>query len=276
MRERLGAQAHGAQTSRLHYGPQAFSLHLFLTVLIFLFSTPILADSHTPFTDLLQKYVQNGHVKYSVLCKDPRFTSYITQLSQTNPGTISDPKEELAFWINAYNAFTLKVICDHYPVKSINELHTGGLIIGTMIKGTIWEKKFFKINGEEMSLNYIEHEIVRKKFPDPRAHFALVCASTSCPTLRSEAYEGSKLDQQLEDQGRIFFGDKSRNFFEVDRKTAHLNKILDWYSKDFGASKPEVLLFVSRFLPDDLAAAMKADPEKWKITYTDYSWALNE
>lgn len=261
---------------RRRFGAQASRLHLFLTVLIFLSTTTLFADSHTPFTQLLQKYVQNGRVKYSSLCKDPGFTSYITQLSQTNPGTISDPKEELAFWINAYNAFTLKVICDHYPVKSINELHTGGLIIGTMIKGTIWDKKFFAINGEEMSLNHIEHEIVRKKFHDPRAHFALVCASTSCPPLRSEAYEGLKLDQQLDDQARIFFADKNRNFFEPDRKTAHLNKILDWYSKDFGPSKPEILLFVARFLPDDLSAAIKADPQKWKIVYTDYSWALNE
>ncbi len=266
-----------APASRLHYGSQASSLQpLLLALTLLLFSTSLFADSHTLFTDLLQKYVKDGHVQYSALCKDSTLAAYTMQLAQTNPASISDPREELAFWINAYNAFTLKVICDHYPVKSINELHTGGLIIGTVIKGTIWDKKFFKINGEEMSLNHIEHEIVRKKFHDPRAHFALVCASTSCPPLRSEAYEGSKLDQQLDDQARIFFADKNRNFFEPDRKTAHLSKILDWYSKDFGASKPEILLFVARFLPDDLAAAIKNNPADWKIAYTDYDWELNE
>ena len=227
------------------------------------------------YTDLLQKNVHEGHVNYAALCKDSRLNSYAEELSKTNPAKLSQ-QDQLAFWINAYNAFTLKVICDHYPVKSINDLHSGGLIVGTVLKTTIWDKKFFSIHGEPMSLNHIEHDIVRKQFKEPRAHFALVCASISCPSLRSEAYEGSKLDQQLDDQGRLFFSQHNKNYFELHTKVAHLSKILDWYSKDFGGSNHEVLLFVAKFLPTDIAESIQANPDKWKIEYTSYDWNLNE
>ncbi|MFQ6112968.1 MAG: DUF547 domain-containing protein [bacterium] len=233
-------------------------------------------DAHGQFTSLLRDYVQDGKVNYRQLCKDDRLEAYLAQLAVTNPDTISEEKAKLAFWINAYNAYTLKVICDHYPIRSINELHTGGLIIGTVLKKTIWDKPLVTVNGKITTLNTIEHKIIRQKFRDPRIHFALVCAAQSCPPLRSEAYEGSKLDAQLDDQGRKFFSTLSKNYFEIDKMQAHLSKILDWYSKDFGNSEEEILLYITRFLPDDLAAAIKGDPKKWKIKHTKYDWSLNE
>jgi Protein of unknown function, DUF547 len=242
---------------------------------LLLFASVANADNSS-YTRLLQTYVHDGRVNYPGLCKASEFATYIDELSKIDPAKFTNQKDELAFWINAYNAFTLKVICDHYPVKSINDLHTGGLIIGTIIHGTIWDKKFVPIHDEQISLNHIEHEIIRKKFREPRAHFALVCASKSCPALRSEAYEGATLDQQLNDQAKIFFSDPRKNRFEVDRRIAHLSKILDWYSRDFGSSKDRVLLFVASFLPDETAAAVKADPDAWKVDYTDYDWSLNE
>jgi Protein of unknown function, DUF547 len=247
-----------------------------IALLGFSLLTSLASADNSLFTETLKKNVHDGRVNYRELCSDTSFLSYIQHISRTNPGGIANRKEELAFWINAYNAFTLKVICDHYPVKSINDLHTGGLILGTLIKGTIWDKKFVVINGEDMSLNHIEHDIVRKKFHDPRAHFALVCASISCPSLRAEAYEGEKLDQQLDDQATLFFSQRQKNNFEADKKIAHLSKILDWYSKDFGASKQEVLLFIAQFLPAGLAESIKADPGKWKVEYTQYDWGLND
>jgi hypothetical protein len=226
------------------------------------------------FTETLQKNVRNGHVNYKAMCKDPALSTYITQLSRTAPE--GSKESQLAFWINAYNAYTLKVICDHYPVKSINELHRGGLIIGTLTKGTIWDKKLAVVNGEPLTLNHIEHEVIRKQFHEPRAHFALVCASVSCPALRPEAYEATKLNEQLEDQGRIFFADSGKNSFDVPNKIAHLSKILDWYSGDFGKTKQDVLLFASRFVAEPIASEIRKDPGKWKIEYTDYNWDLNE
>jgi len=231
---------------------------------------------HQLFTQILSDYVYNGRVNYAELRNDERLDRYLDQLAATNPDTIADKNAQLAFWINAYNAYTLKVICDNYPVKSINDLHTGGLIVGTVLKKTIWDKEFVVINRKHLSLNQIEHEIIRKRFKEPRIHFALVCAAKSCPPLRSEAFEAARLDEQLDDQGRVFFRQPDKNFFEPEKKIAHLSKILDWYEGDFGRNDEAVLLYISRFLPEGLAVSIQADPKKWKIEYTDYDWSLNE
>jgi hypothetical protein len=252
------------------------SLFVILVFMILIGMTSNQQEDHTLFTEILQDYVHDGKVNYRELCQDNRLETYIAQLAATNPDTISDEKASLAFWINAYNAYTIKVICDNYPINSINELHTGGMYIGTILNKTIWDKDFVIINNQKTTLNHIEHEIIRPLFQDPRAHFALVCASKSCPPLRSESYEGYKLEEQLDDQGRIFFKDSSNNFFEIDKKEAHLSKILDWYSKDFGKKNKEILLYITRFLPDDLAATIKANPEGWDINHTKYDWSLNE
>ncbi len=234
------------------------------------------ADANSLFTEILQDYVKDGKVNYRALRADVRLDTYLAHLAATNPDILADKQAQLAFWINAYNAYTLKVICDNYPVKSINDLHTGGLIVGTTLKKTVWDRKLVTINDQKISLNYIEHEIIRPQFKDPRAHFALVCASKSCPPLRAEAFEGNKLDEQLDDQGRIFFSQSDKNYLELDKKIAHLSKILDWYARDFGKNDEEVLLYVSRFLPAELAADIQATPKKWKIKYTKYDWSLNE
>jgi hypothetical protein len=251
-------------------------IYLGLT-LVLLFNGHLYAqEAHSLFTEILQDYVEDGKVNYKELCDDDRLDAYIAQLAATNPDTIADDKARLAFWINAYNAYTLKVICEHYPIKSINELHTGGLIIGMVLKKTIWDKPFVIINNRRITLNTIEHKIIRKRFRDARIHFALVCASQSCASLRSEAYEGAKLDEQLDDQGRKFFSQANKNYFDIDTMQAHLSKILDWYSEDFGKNDEEILLYISGFLSDDLAAAIRANPKKWKIKYTKYDWSLNE
>lgn len=233
-------------------------------------------DEHHIFTEILQEYVKHGLVNYKKLCKDERLEKYIQQLQNTNPDTIADSKRQLAFWLNAYNAYTLKVICDNYPVKSINDLHFGGLVIGTVLKKTIWDKPFVILGHKKYTLNQIEHKIIRPKFKDPRVHFALVCAALSCPPLRYEAYEGDRLDEQLNDQGRKFFSDPQKNEFDLNQKIAHLSKILDWYEKDFGKNKEEVLLYISQFLRDEIASAIQKDPSAWQIKYKPYDWSLNE
>lgn len=233
------------------------------------------AARHKLFTDVLSKYVNRGFVNYKDLRHDPRLEEYLRWLATTNPDTLPDEKERLAFWINAYNAYTLKIICDNYPVESINDLHSGGLVIGTLLKATIWDKKLVTVNGKTLTLNTIEHEIIRPTFNDPRAHFALVCASKSCPTLRNEAYEGSTLDAQLNDQAREFFADTFRNEFDVAARKANISKILDWYSKDFDGSDEHVLMFISRFVPPALSADIKVHLSDWDISYKDYDWSLN-
>ncbi|MBI3189339.1 MAG: DUF547 domain-containing protein [Ignavibacteriales bacterium] len=251
------------------------TIRLAILLSLFLISRQTQAESHKLFTAILKDYVSDGWVNYKSLCMDNRMEQYLQQLADANPDTITSENARLAFWINAYNAYTLKVICDNYPVKSINDLHWGGLIIGTVLKKTIWDKDFVIINHKKTTLNSIEHEIIRTKFKEPRAHFALVCASKSCPPLRSEAYEAEKLDEQLNDQAKKFLADRTRNYFDVRRKNARISKIFSWFSEDFGKDDLSILLFSARFLPDDIAHAIKQEPDKWDIDYTDYDWSLN-
>jgi hypothetical protein len=237
---------------------------------------PSNAEAVALYTDVLADHVSEGRVDYRKLCEDERLESYISYLAATDPAAFPSDVDRLAFWLNAYNAFTLKIICDNYPVDSINDLHFGGRIIGHVTKKTVWDKEFAMVGGVTYSLNHIEHDIVRPVFADPRAHFALVCAAISCPVLRSEAYRGDRLDEQLDDQGRVFFAQTGKNRFDVEAKTAYLSKILDWYQGDFGDGDEEVLRYVARFLPENLASEILADPAGWKVKHTKYDWSLND
>src|SRR5262245_42369130 len=232
-------------------------------------------NSDALFTAILHQYVKEGEVNYTDLCKDNRLSNYISELSKIDPDSLSTNSDKLAFWINAYNAYTLKIICDHYPVKSINDLHSGGTVLSHAFKTTIWDKEIVAINHKNTSLNNIEHKIIRPEFKDFRIHFALVCAAKSCPALRSEAYEGSTLDQQLDDQAKLFISDSSKNHFDAASRKASISKIFDWYRKDFGSDEAEVLRAISKYLPDQIRKSIQS-PEKWEVDYTDYDWSLNE
>jgi hypothetical protein len=233
-------------------------------------------ENHQLFTEILQQYVHDGRVDYKNLKEDKRLDDYIKKLSIANPDTIENKNDRFAFWINAYNAYTLKVVCDNYPVKSIKDLSTGTSVLANLLNTTVWDRELVIINHQKMTLNHVEHDIIRPIFNDPRAHFALVCAAISCPPLRSVAYEGFKLDNQLSDQGRVFFNYPDQNYFLLDKKEAHLSKIMDWYSKDFGKTDEDVLLYLTKFLPDKIANAIRSNPGDWKIEYNEYDWSLNE
>ena len=228
------------------------------------------------YDNLLKKYVHNGFVDYDNLSKDKELNTYIDALSKFNPNTLNSNEDKLAFWINAYNAYTLKVIVDNYPILSINDLHTGGRIIGHILKTTVWDKDFVVINNKNMSLNEIEHEIIRPKFKDPRVHFALVCGAFSCPPLRNEAFVGKKLNEQLDDQGKIFFSDQSKNSFDVKNKIANLTKILDWFGSDFGNNNTQILLRIKEYLPKQISDSLNANIINWVIDFKSYNWELNK
>jgi len=233
-------------------------------------------DQHGLFSAVLQKYVHEGRVNYPGICKDPRFEQYISQLKSTNPDRLRNNQDRFAFWINAYNAYTLKAVCERYPIKSINDLHSGGVVLGHVFKTTIWDKNFVIVNNQPTNLNAIEHERIRPVYMDPRAHFALVCASKSCPDLRPEAYEGEKLDSQLNDQARQFLNHPQKNRFDIKNKQAYISKIFAWYAKDFGKSGREILLYLSKFLPENIAESIQSAPDRWTIHHLDYDWSLNE
>lgn len=233
-----------------------------------------MAQSHQLFTNILNQYVKNGLVDYKNLKKDLRLEKYLAQLSQTEPAKLNH-NEKLAFWINAYNAFTLKIVAENYPIGSITELHSGGKIIGYLLGKTVWDKEFILINGEKYSLGDIEHKILRK-MNEPRIHFSIVCASISCPPLRNEAFESDKIDEQLKSQAVQFINDKSRNYFDIQKRESYLSKIFSWFSEDFGKSDENVLKFILQYLPENISSDIKNNLSKWDISYKDYNWNLNE
>ena len=232
-------------------------------------------ESHRLLSEVLSQHVHDGLVDYPLLCRDERLPRYLNQLQNTDPEQINDQRELLALWINAYNASTLQIICEHYPIKSINQLHLGGLILGSLIKTTVWDRKLVEINHQKLSLNHIEHQIIRKRFQEPRVHFALVCGAFSCPPLRSEAYEGEKLEEQLKDQARTFLTDTTRNVFDAEKKEAEMSEIFDWYAKDFGESDEKILLFAAQYLPKEISNALTSAPWDWKLKFKKYTWKLN-
>lgn len=231
---------------------------------------------HSLFAEVMQKYNLNGNLNYKELTKENKLTEYLNLLSNTNPDKLPSDNSKIAFWINVYNAFTIKAIVDNYPVESINDLHSGGRILGYLLSTTVWDDEFINISGKEYSLNDIEHEILRKEFKEPRIHFAIVCASISCPQLRNESYVANKLDKQLEEQAIQFFNDSTKNKFDSINKIAQLSKILDWFEEDFGENDEEVLLFVSEFLGSEVNTDLKQNSNDWSIEYLEYNWGLNE
>ncbi len=217
------------------------------------------------YTAILKKHVNSsGWVNYKALKADRApLDNYLKLLSASSPAANWSVNQKKAYWINVYNAFTLKLIIDNYPVKSIKDI---GPAIQIPFVNTPWQKNFFKIGGKTMNLDDVEHNILRKDFNDPRIHFSLVCASRSCPKLRNEAYESDKIEAQLDDQGRDFLSDKSKN--KITASNPEVSKIFSWFKGDF-TKKSSLVDFINRFAP--VKINKNAD-----INYMDYSWKLNE
>ncbi len=240
---------------------------IFMIIFLFTHAANSASVNHSLFSQLLKQYVSSGRVNYGQLKNDPRLKKYIHTLENANPYTIKGKKNQLAYWINAYNAFTLKIICDNYPVRSIKDI--------SRLFSSVWDKKFINIRHRQYSLNDIEHRIIRRRFNEPRIHFALVCAAKSCPPLRSEAYTGSMLNNQLKDQGNKFLRNRRLNRFDIQKKKASLSRIFKWYRKDFPRSDRDFFLYLAKFASPEISNAIKAAPEAWSIYYLHYNWSLN-
>ena len=222
--------------------------------------------SHAAFDSLLQKYVNTeGWVNYEGFIRDSvAFNVYLNNLSKNHPNDKNwSPNEQKAYWINAYNAFTIKLICDHYPVGSIKDIQRGIPLVSDT-----WQIEFIKIEGKTYTLNNIEHGILRPKFNDPRVHAAINCASRSCPKLLNKAFISEKLDAQLDLIMKNFINDITRNKIFSSQK-AVLSKIFTWFSGDFKKNNPSVIAFINKF------STIKLD-EKAEISYLDYNWQLNK
>lgn len=222
--------------------------------------------SHQSFDEFLKKFVsEEGKVDYKGMgLRRGDLEKYLNLLSQNPPDrTTWTQEEQLAYWINAYNAFTLKLILDHYPVKSIQDIKPKYPI---PLVNTVWHLEFFQIGGKPASLDEIEHKILRKEFDEPRIHFAINCASFSCPILSRDAYIPEKLEEQLNRAARGFINDPKRNKISIDR--VEISKIFSWFGEDF-TRKGSLIDYLNKY------SKVKISP-KAKINNLDYDWSLNE
>ena len=209
---------------------------------------------HTLWSSFLQKHVTaNGNVNYkSIKANEADLNTYLNQFVKISPQESWAKNETLAYWINAYNAFTIKLIIDNYPVNSIKDIKNP------------WDKKFIPVDGKMISLNFIEHSILRK-MNEPRIHFAINCASISCPKLLNKAYLPETLDSQL-DVATTTFISSENNSIKQDKLA--LSKIFKWFAEDF---KKEGSLI--DFLNNYSKTKINSNP---KIVYFGYNWDLNE
>ena len=247
---------------------------------------------YSAYTELLSNYVDaKGMVDYAGLQQNRQpLDAFIADLGTLSEATYAgwSSDHQMALWINAYNAITLKEIIDHYPIQK------GGFIDRALYPANsirqidgVWKKHTTSVLGQDITLDAIEHKVLRAQFDEARIHFAIVCASISCPSLRAEAYEGETLEDQLDEQTRIFLADNTKFRIDSQAKKIHLSPIFEWFDTDFttkynldnhitGRSKPlaAVLDFIRVHINESNGKYLS--DESFAISYLDYDWSLNE
>ena len=243
-----------------------------IIIIIFSFTGKLVSSQTFDYSNLdsvFRKYVsEDGLVDYRGVKNDNALDTYQDAVKNFDPSTLKDPNEQLAFWINAYNAFTIALIAKYYPLKSIMDIENKA-------GKNPWKIRFININGKKYHLDEIEKDIIIPEFEEPRIHYALVCAAVSCPILRNEAYLPSKLEDQLEEQAINFLNDESKNYLDRKKKRVYVSKIFDWYSSDFENSDGTLINHLLKYMNEsDKEFIINNDVSK--ISYLNYSWKLND
>lgn len=246
-------------------------MRFFVWALGFLISLQSMATGFDHKHELWNKLVKEYAVKkgrqallnYKQLKKNQktldRYLEHLESTSQKDFSSFSSD-QKLAFWINAYNAYTIKIVLDHYPVQSIQDINSGWFSSGP------WKKEFISLLGKKMSLDDIEHEIIRKEFDEPRIHFAVNCASLSCPSLLQEAFIAEKLDEQLDIAAQNFLQNQSKNYLRGN--TLYVSKIFKWYGDDFKSKYGGFKNYIIQ--------SLSLPAKDYEIKFNDYDWSLNE
>ncbi len=220
--------------------------------------------SHDLWDELLQKHVNaEGLMNYKGMQRDSaRLNRYLRLLSGAHPQSSWTEAEQMAYWINAYNAFTVKLILNHYPVESIKDIKRGIPLVNS-----VWDIRFIKIQDQTYDLNQIEHQILRPLFKDARIHAAINCASFSCPRMLRHAFTAVNLDQQLDTAMRGFINDPLRNRITSDK--AEVSAIFSWFSGDFKRDAGSIRAYLNRYSKIKIS-------ETGKISFLNYDWRLND
>jgi len=225
---------------------------------------PIAPDlvSHQAWDQIVQAHVRDGQVDYPAIQANGTFDGYVRELNRIDPTRLPRRQDRLAFWINAYNAFAVKGILDHYSPR------------------TLWGRyryfigREYQVGGTTINLYDLEREVLIEQFQEPRMHFAIVCASTSCPKLQPWAYEPDQLDHQLDHVAREFINDPTRNRFDRKHRVALLSKIFEWFEEDFANAAGSVVAYIARYV-DDPNLAKELTQSNYRIEYLEYDWSLN-
>ena len=223
---------------------------------------------HSIFDQVLKTYVNDqGRVDYNGIAGDQSFKSYMDSLKSAKLDSMTRDGQ-LAFWLNAYNAVTIDKVIKWKPKKSVR---------ATLIPGIWTSTKFFTsrehtVAGKRLSQDDIEHEILRKQFKDPRIHFAIICASSSCPPLPRFAYSAENVQTKLEEETREYINSDRGTRIDLAKNTLYLSKLFDWFSGDFEHKSGSVLDFLKRYLNEKTLAFLEKKP---KIKYIHYDWSLN-
>lgn len=228
------------------------------TILVFLISALSFAQQfdYKNYNQFLVKYVsEKGNVQYDkIKSQATELNSILKQFEKTQPTDQWTKNEKLAYYINAYNVYTIKIVIDNYPTKSIKNI------------ANAWDKKFIPSNKDKISLGDIEHKILRK-MNEPRIHFAINCASVSCPNLLNKAYLPETIDSQLDAVTRAFINDKTKN--TITANEVKISDIFNWFSADFKTKNTSVIDFISTY------STVKIN-KKAKVKYATYNWNLNQ
>jgi hypothetical protein len=242
-------------------------------LIFFLFTPNLMANLHDPLNELLKKHVHEDQVDYkSLLTKKSVLNSYLKKLENLDISKLNR-NEEMAMWINAYNACTVMLILNHYPVESIKDIPTSKR----------WKWQGWNIAGEMLSLDEIEHVKLRP-MGEPRIHFAINCASKSCPNLLAEAFVAHKLESQLSRATKAFLNDefrgmalkKSSSFLGFgSSESVHVSKIFSWFGGDFISTDGSLVSFLKKHASGEAAKLVKDLNDDNELSYLDYDWNLN-
>ncbi|MEL6824484.1 MAG: DUF547 domain-containing protein [Calditrichota bacterium] len=221
---------------------------------------------HDSYDALLQKYVKGFGFDYAALAKSDAdkktLSTYVDALEALNPDDMNR-SEAFAYWINLYNAATLELVIQNYPLKSIKD-------IGGIFKSP-WKRKVVTVAGKELTLDNIEHDIMRPTFKDARLHFAVNCASIGCPPLSNRAYSAETLNEQLDAASKAALNDE--RWVKITDGKLELSKLFDWFKDDFTETSGSVRKYLATYVAEDKKAAVLNDSNK--IRYKSYDWKLN-
>ena len=249
--------------------------------------------SNERFDRVLQKYVnERGLFDYGALQDDPEsldnLEEYYYLITTYSPDShlelFPSQNHKLAYWINAYNAGAIKIVMTHYPINSVLDVKQPGIFFFLSNKSGFFFFQRLTFGGKSTSLYYLENQVIRKRFNEPRIHFAVNCASMGCPRLPRRSFSGETLDQQLDHETRLFLTE-DRNFrIDHDEKAIYLSSIFKWYESDFtkwySANYPEgkssLTSYIQLYLQPDKAQELKAAADSYTVRFIAYDWNLND